>query len=280
MEEQRSGMAVGPKTVTSVAISAYLAERETLEALPVAMDKAFIDKLIAHLKIFVFAGHDTTAISLAYAYYLLDKNPKALATIRAEHNAVLGTDPRAARAAIAANPGLLNQLPYTAAVVKETLRLWAPASSIKIGPPGFFLTNPETKRQYPAAGFMLWSLSFIEHRLEQFWPQASEFLPERWLALEGHPLHVRKNAFRPFELGPRNCIGQELAHVELRAILAMTIREFDIKSAYPEDTPEVFGDKAYMAQDAYRLLAHPKNCMPVTVTRRDINICLTENVCS
>lgn len=56
-----------------------------------------------------------------------------------------------------------------------------------------------------------------------------EFLPERFLVAEGHPLHPVKNAWRPFELGNTRCIGEELAMVEMKLVLALTMRELDFK---------------------------------------------------
>jgi hypothetical protein len=115
----------------------------------------------------------------------------------------------------------------------------------------------------------LYGCSMAEHRLDAFWPRAAEFVPERWLAREGDPLHVRKNAFRPFELGPRNCIGQELAQLELRVILAMTIREVDVRSVYLADGTMVLGELAYQCMLPGALTGHPKGMMPVTVQLRE-----------
>lgn len=72
----------------------------------------------------------------------------------------------------------------------------------------------------------------------------------------------------PFELGPRNCIGQELAQLELKAILAMTIRDFDISSVWSKDDPEWFGDQAYQGALANEITGHPKEYMPVRVLKR------------
>lgn len=68
--------------------------------------------------------------------------------------------------------------------------------------------------------------------------------------------------------GPRNCIGQELAQLELKAILAMTIRDFDISSVWSKDDPEWFGDKAYQGTLSSEITGHPKKYMPVRVLKR------------
>jgi cytochrome P450 len=59
-------------------------------------------------------------------------------------------------------------------------------------------------------------------------------MPERFLVSEGDPLYPVRGSWRPFEQGPRNCLGQTLAMLYLRVTLAMTVRVFDIKDAYSE----------------------------------------------
>jgi cytochrome P450 len=266
IQEHLSGKSTGHNTILSLATKAFLSKRDSFNA--VGADEQFMDIAIAQIKVFLFAGHDTTATALSYCYYLLNKNPSALATLRAEHDAVLGSNKSTARAQIAANPTLLNHLPYTSGVIKEALRLFPPVGSIRRGQPNFYLSHPETGKQYPTDGFMLFSLSLGVQRAEEFWPRATDFLPERWLAKEGEPLHVRKNAWRPFEQGPRNCIGQELAQIELRAILALTVREMDIEPVFPDDSPVVLGEKAYQVMEVGMITGHPKLGMPVRVEMR------------
>lgn len=160
------------------------------------MDPAFVETAVSQIKIFMLAGHDTTGSTLCFIYHLLNKNKVALEAIRAEHDEVLGSDPAAARARLSENPQLLNQLPFTAAVIKETLRLFPPVGTVRQGFEDFFLTHPDTGLRYPTKGMMLFACSIAEHRSERFWPRPHEFVPERWFAKEGEPLYVRKNAFR------------------------------------------------------------------------------------
>jgi cytochrome P450 len=257
----------GPKTINHLAIRSYMSEVQDSSS-RCKIDSHFIDVVIAQMKLLIFAGYETTTSTLAFAYHLLCNNPAVLATMRSEHDAVFGPDPTEAAAKIATSPGLLNQLPYTSAVIKETLRLFPPVGTVRAGQRGFFLTHPDTGTLYPTEGFMLFGCSLAEQRHEEFWPQAAEFVPERWFAREGNPLHVRKNAFRPFELGPRNCIGQELAQLELRMILVLTAREFDIESVLPEDGGRVLGELAYQVMRAGQVTGHPIGGMPVRVTMR------------
>lgn len=92
-------------------------------------------------------------------------------------------------------------MPYTSAVIKETLRLYPPAATARVGAPDGFLTDQATGKVYPTEGMMLWSTHFATHRMAEYWARPDEFLPERWLTRdEADPLHPRKNAWRPFEL--------------------------------------------------------------------------------
>ncbi|KAK3319206.1 cytochrome P450 [Apodospora peruviana] len=260
-----SGHAAKPKTITSLAVKAYLNEHVSKAADDVRLDKSFTDMVIAQLKMFMLAGHDTTASTLAFAYMLLEQNPSCLAALRQEHDAVLGSDPSTAGTQISSSPHLLNALPYTLAVIKETLRLFPPVGSVREGQKGVFLTHPDTGARYPTEHFMMFSNTFWEHRSELLWKRPEEFVPERWLAKEGEELHVRKHAFRPFELGPRSCIGQELALLELKAILVITVREMEISLAYDEKAPVFLGTKAYQIMDRGQVAGRPKGGMPFRV---------------
>jgi hypothetical protein len=255
------------KTVTSLAANAYSKEVKQ-SSNPEAIDPQFVDMAISQLKMFIFAGHETTASALCYAYHLVRTNPATLQKIREEHDNVLGNDLAAVAGKIQASPLLLNQLPYTSGVIKEVLRLFPPVGTVRQGQPDFFLTQPDTGTRYPTDGFMIFGCSTAGQRNGAFWERPDDFVPERWLAREGDPLHVRKNAYRPFELGPRNCIGQELAQLELRAILALTIREFDVKSALPEDGGRVLGELAYQVLRPGDLTGHPVDGMPVQIEMR------------
>ncbi|TIC99731.1 P450 monooxygenase AflN [Colletotrichum higginsianum] len=265
----------GPKTVNSLAITSYVKEVSAAAAAGSGsaepkgtLDAQFADMAISQLKIFLLAGHDTTASTLCFAYYLFHRYPAILAKTRAEHDEVLGTDAALAASRIVENPALLNRLTYTNAVLKETLRLYPPVGTVRQGSADVFLTQPETGERFPTDGWMLFAASQTMHRWDAFWPRPHEAVPERWLAREGDPLYPPKSAFRPFELGPRNCIGQELAMVEMRLILALTARELNIVPQFAADAPEVLGEKGFQWMTGTQITSHPKEGMPVKVFRR------------
>lgn len=130
-------------------------------------------------------------------------------------------------------PHLANDLPYTTGVAKETVRLYPPACSSRQGYPVVILFDDQGT-ECPTNH----AVCFMDHVGSQsapkYWERPDEFLPQRWLVPEGHELHPMKDAWRPFENGPRNCIAQGLVMIELRMHLACTIREFDVADAYNE----------------------------------------------
>ena len=226
------------------------------------LDPHFKSFAIDQVKIFMFAGHDTTSSTICYAYYLLSTHPSCLSTLISEHDSVFGNDTAHTSDLISKSPHLLNKLSYTLAVIKETLRLFPPASTVRTGD----ATTPISHdgKIYPTDGFMVWPASHAMHRSPTLWPSPAEFLPQRWLVPEGDPLYPVKGAWRPFEFGPRHCIGQELALLEARVILALTIRSFDINAVYAElDARDgVRGVNTMDGERAYQvLIGTAKPCM-------------------
>ena len=243
------------KTIVDLALKSYFQDLPEEKAAQ-SIDPIFHKYAMSQIKLFIFGGHDTTATTICYLYLLLSRNSSALEKLRAEHDSVFGSDPTQASSTLISQPHLLNQLPYTLAVIKETLRLFPVVTSPRAGQPGFLLTDSDGRR-YPTEHCLVWSNHHGLHNNPLFWPRVGEFLPERFTVAEGHPLHPIKNAWRPFEFGPRNCIGQELAITELKLVLVMTVREFEVLDAYKEwdsssgkrqGTKMVNGERAYQIQ--------------------------------
>ncbi|KAK8178168.1 cytochrome P450 monooxygenase-like protein [Phyllosticta citrichinensis] len=190
----------GGKSVASLALDNYIKDHASAET--ESIDPTFKLYATAQIRMFLVAGHDTTSSAITYAFHLLYTNPTAIASIRSEHDAVLGTDPEVAGEMLSHDPGLLNQLPYTVAVIKEALRLFPPAGGIRMGSSDIVLSTEDGNR-YPTADCSVWILHGAIQRDPDYWPRPEEFLPERWLVGPDHVLYPRvKGAWRPFELGP------------------------------------------------------------------------------
>ena len=255
------------KSITDLSLAAYLSEKPNASTTK-ALDSTFKAFAMSQIKLFLFSGHDTTSSTICYIFYALSKNREILARVQAEHNQIIGTDVAKAGSTIAEDPVLLNRLPYTLAVLKEVLRLYPAVSSVRAGEPGFYVTD-DHGRKFPTDGFLVWANSQTIHRDPIYWHRADDFLPERWLVPPGHELYPVKGAWRPFEHGPRNCIGQELAMMEMKIIMVLSLRRFVIQPVYKEvdrrkrkgGINTVYGERGYQIQRA-----QPSNNLPCRVT--------------
>ncbi|MCJ1267244.1 hypothetical protein MMC22_007129 [Lobaria immixta] len=258
------------KSVVDLALNSYLAENPTVSAKETATSwNKFKDFAMAQIKLFIFAGHDTTSTGSCFAIHLLSKNPDILTRLRAEHDTVFG-DVATTTSVLCSKPHLLNELPFTLAVIKETLRLHPAAAALRAGQPNFSLTGP-TGQQFPTKGCLVWGDHHGVHHNPEHWPRPYDFIPERWLVPEGDPLQPPKYAWRPFEYGPRSCIGRELALLEFKIMLVLTVREIVISDMYHESDMlkgnpghwNLNGERAYMIR---RGGGHPSDYYPCKAT--------------
>ncbi|KAK4447826.1 cytochrome P450 [Podospora aff. communis PSN243] len=264
-----------PKTIVDLAVREFLREAPT-KGTQLKVDDAFIDTVLAQLKIFIFAGHDVTSTTICWAFHCLAKFPEKAAKMRAEHDAVLGTDLEQVVARIHASPHILNQLPYTLAFIKETLRLFPGVGPVRGGVPNFNFDVPGGV-PHPTKGFMILDAVRATSRAEHIWMRPDDFLPQRFLVAPDDPLYPPKNAWHPFGLGPRGCIGQELALTEVKVVLALVVRELEIDCAWEKwdalkgTSKEVAlketieGDRCYQSGPN---TPHTKEQMPVHVRLR------------
>ena len=107
----------------------------------------------------------------------------------------------------------------------------------------------------------------------RYWKRANEFLPERWLVGSEDRLYPIKGAWRPFKHGPRKCIAQSLVMIEIAAVLALTLREFDITPMYDcvegqmeaKGLKTVDGERVYQTEEG---ATHPVEHCPCKVSLR------------
>jgi cytochrome P450 len=213
---------------------------------------------VAQIKSFLFAGQDTTATLIQWLCYELSKaeyEPRyqeILQKLQAEHDTVFGPGAYSALDVLA-QPGradefLGEKIPYTTAFIKETLRLHPPAGSARIVPeasktvPPFFVDIDGNATRID--GLRVYTCHWLIHRNPKVWGQdAHMFRPERWLD-EEYMSKIPHGAWRPFERGPRNCIGQELALIEGKVVMAAVTRGLRFeKVGYTgrNGEPEVWG---------------------------------------
>ncbi|TGO81629.1 hypothetical protein BPOR_1076g00020 [Botrytis porri] len=240
----------GRKTVVDLCLEHIPAESN--EKKPVQASLEYIELVLSQVKVFILAGHHTTAQAICWVLYEIHKYPDVLQQLRSEHDEVLSSNPEQAAEILSKQPHKLKGLHYTHATIKETLRVHALGQTHREGSPGFnFLIDDIV---YPTEGMIIQTVPAATQARPDLWPRVKEFLPERFLVAEGHDLYPPKNAWRPFELGNTRCIGEELAMMEIKLILVLTLRnlEFDFTSKElnklqeGESTPDtVDGNRVY-----------------------------------
>ncbi|KAF2170474.1 hypothetical protein M409DRAFT_35917 [Zasmidium cellare ATCC 36951] len=266
-----------PCTVAQSALKQDAVTTIKPQLLSCPVDADLIEQVCCQLMIFFFGGEDAVSIVIPWMVNRSAANSECLDKIRVEHDAVLGPDPSLGLDKIRESPHLLDSLPYSHAVIKETLRLNPATITIREGQPDFTLEIKGSDKRWPTDGFDLFDSSITIHRDEKNFSRPLEFLPERYLVSEGHELHPPKNTWRGFQLGPRQCIGQELATVLLKLVLISVVRTFDAELAWADwDTEQerkgmkshpvcVDGDRMYTTG---RATSHPKDGAPAHVRTR------------
>ncbi|KAH9839883.1 cytochrome P450 [Rhodofomes roseus] len=186
-------------------------------------------ELSAEAFVLIVAGSDTIANTTCATTYYLARDQRVQAKLQAELDAAL-----ASVDSEVAPYDVVKDLPYLDAVIHEGQRLHA---TIGAGLP----------REVPAGGATILGHHLKEgtwvsvpiyhlHRAESIWgPDASEFRPERWIEASPGRKKQMMEAFVPFSIGPRACIGRSLAIMQLHIIVATLFRryEFALKSDAP-----------------------------------------------
>jgi len=166
--------------------------------------------------IVLLAGVETTASTLQFLLKLLCAYPEVESRLRAELSAHFS----AGNGSISIMD--INHLPYLDSVVKETLRVYPPAPAVlRTVKEPFKIDNVPVYK-----GDMIIFSPFVTHRLQAVWGEDSElFKPERFLTTDTHEINA---AYLPFSKGPRACIGRDLALIEIKALVAAMLMNFEI----------------------------------------------------
>eukprot|EP00775_Hariotina_reticulata_P006333 gene6333-6567_t len=166
-------------------------------------------QVIAQSNTFILAGYETTANTLLYCVYNIAAHPKVQERLLQEIDAY-GRHRKVAYADV-------GQFPYTEAIVRESLRLYPPAT----------LLNREIKEGgfdvapgiHAAAKTSVFTFVYGYQRDPDYWPAAEEFLPERWLPEGAAFAPTTPDAWTPFGSGPRMCVGWRFALQEAKIAL-------------------------------------------------------------
>ncbi|UXX95248.1 cytochrome P450 [Streptomyces sp. AD2-2] len=161
------------------------------------------------------AGHETTAITLTWAFYLLSRHREVLERVQREVDGVLGD--------ALPTPDDLAEMPYTLRVFEEALRLYPSAPILPR------LARRDTGlggHRVPAGSRVLVNLYDI-HRHPRHWPDPERFDPDRFLPEAGKGRH--RFAYLPFGAGPHLCIGKHFALMEAHLLLCALVRRWEFR---------------------------------------------------
>jgi cytochrome P450 len=191
----------------------------------------------------LLAGHETTAVSLSWIWFLLSNHPEAEQQLWAElHQVLNGRSPTLQD---------LATLPYTERVVKETMRLY---------PPVWAITRTAIKDceiggyRVPAKSSVVMS-QWVMHRDARYYDEPERFLPNRWL--DERYRKAPRFSYFPFGGGPRICIGSSFASTETELVLATIAQKYQIRLVSSDPV-----------QPTPSITLRPRNGIPAILTRR------------
>jgi cytochrome P450 len=197
-------------------LNMLMAARDRESGAPMS-DRELIDEVMT----LIVAGHETTASALTWTWYLLGQHPAAAERLRGEADLApaggsLGLD-------------AAESLHFTHQVLQESLRLY---------PPGWLFTR-RTLQADELGGFPIaprtdvFISPYLLHRHPAFWNDPEEFRPERFATIDAEGRH--RFAYIPFSVGPRHCIGENIAMFEMAVHLQTMCRRFRLTRA--DDAP-------------------------------------------
>lgn len=177
-------------------------------------ERALIDEVMT----IIVAGHETTAGTLNWIWYLLAANPAVEAKLHAEVDA------------LAAPPNFadLEHLSYAKQIAEEALRLYPPVWLFSRKALG----DDELSGQHIAAGSDIFLSPWLMQRDAALWQDPEAFVPERYADPEAHEL--KRTAWYPFSLGSRRCIGEFFSMVDMQLHLGRVARELRFVDANAE----------------------------------------------
>ncbi|MGB0385915.1 MAG: cytochrome P450 [Ardenticatenaceae bacterium] len=205
-ERQAQAIAERPDDLLTMLMAAQDEESGTTLSTKQIMDEMFG---------IVTAGHETSAVTLAWLFHALAENPDVEATLHAELDTVLnGRPPTVAD---------LPQLPYLQQVVNETMRRY-PAAYVTTR---LSLSEDEVLCYHiPANSIVIINIYGLHHHTD-YWSEPHLFRPERFAPQNQE--NITKFTFLPFGNGPRKCIGEPLARLEMQLIVATIAQRFRLR---------------------------------------------------
>ena len=201
------------------------------------------EQLRDELMTMLLAGHDTTALTLTYTWFLLSEHPEVERRVQAEIDDVVSDD-RPTMEHVA-------EFEYVEWVIEEAMRLYPPVYTLFRTP-----TRPVELSGYDVPeGVSVMLPQWAVHRSDRFWDDPETFDPERWRPDRQDGRH--RFTYFPFGGGPRHCIGKHLAMLEAQIIVATVAQDYSL---------EFLGETPLRLQPS--LTVHPRQTMRMRVQER------------
>lgn len=229
-------------------------------------DKPTAAEVMSDSALAIIAGADTTTSGISSFLYFITRYPKVYQKVQEEVDSLGGDLTSSEKQA---------KLTYLNATINESLRLLPPVQSgsqreVPRGS-GVVMIGPYELPEGTAA-FIPFSL--VQRDQRNFSPCPEMFLPERWLSKdlreklepdlfnEKVPYRLNQSAFLPFSYGPANCVGKQLAYVEMRMAICLLLHRFTLRFA-PGYNPSQYEDEF---RDYYIVV---KGDLPILLTIRN-----------
>lgn len=189
------------------------------------------------------AGHETTANTLAWAWFLLSQAPRVREKLQAEIDTILGDRTPTFKD--------VADLPYTRAVIEETLRLYPPVPILAREA----MEDTEISGKPIPKGSLVMVVPWLMHRNPVLWDKPDAFWPERFLEESKRP---NKYGYVPFSIGPRICAGLQFGMTEAILSLAILARRFELELKPGTDVQPVCR-LTLRPGDSLPMLLHPRS---------------------
>ncbi|MGZ8226472.1 MAG: cytochrome P450 [Methylococcaceae bacterium] len=206
-------------------------------------DAMTVEEIRNELIVLFMAGHETTANTLAWAWYLISQCPKVEQRMHQEVDEVLGSG--------SASFDDFAKLTYTRAVIEETMRLYPPVPILSREA----IADDTIRNRHVPAGSIMLVVPWLLHRHKLYWDKPDHFIPERFLP--DAAVKPDKFAYVPFSVGPRVCIAKFFGTVETTLCLAILAKHFRLALASGQTVTH-----------ECRLRLRPKDNLPMLITRR------------
>ncbi|KAF7333636.1 hypothetical protein MSAN_02406600 [Mycena sanguinolenta] len=232
----------------------YLMDAKRLDAKPQPLPLVISNATLA-----IVAGSDTSATVLSNTFFFLLSHPESYHRLQSEIDEAFppgDKDPT--------DTALLSNLPYLTAVIKESLRLLPPvATSLQRAPTVGTGSKVLSESFVIPEGTSVIVPPYTIHRdPRNFSPSPDKYIPDRWLAKDNDSEFVTNDdAFIPFSTGPANCVGKNLAMLEIRMVVAHIMRAFELQFSDGYDTQR-------WEEDLKDYFVMQKGSLPVNLTRR------------